>query len=94
MSWRAVPRVDHVGKQPVAEPARSVEVLHVDARDELRVLPRRSRRLEQCIEDAVDVLGDRTLLRAGRLRLLLEQRVEPAQDLLGRNGDVLELHVV
>jgi len=34
----AVPRVDHVREQPVAELARAVEVLHVDALDELRVL--------------------------------------------------------
>src|SRR5262249_42932350 len=35
--------------------------------------------------------GDRALLRAGRLRLLLEERVEPREDLLRGGGDVLEL---
>src|SRR5205823_4639652 len=34
---------------------------------------------------------DRTLLRAGRLRLLLEERLEAREDLLGGGGDVLEL---
>src|SRR5439155_1290791 len=87
----AVPRVDDVGQQAVAEITRTVEVLCIDARDVLRVLFGRLVALEERIEDAVDVLGDRALLRTGRLRLLLEERLEPAQDLLGGGGDVLEL---
>src|SRR6266576_250561 len=57
----AVPRVDHVREQPVAELARAVEVLHVDPLDELRVLLDDLVPVEERIEDAVDVLGDRAL---------------------------------
>src|SRR5262249_42123918 len=86
-----VPRVDDVGKQPVAEVARAVEVLDVDADDVLLILLDDLVALEQRVEEAVDGLGERALLRAGRLRLLLEERVEPSEDLLRRDGDVLEL---
>src|SRR6476620_1720480 len=87
----AIPRVDDVGEQPVAEVARAIEVLHVDPLDELRVLFADLVAVEKRIEDAIDVLRDRALLRADGLRLLLEERIEPLQDLLGGRGDVLEL---
>src|SRR5205807_2199556 len=86
----AVPRVDHVAKQAIAGLASPVEVLEVDALDELLVLRGDLRPVEQGVEDAVDVLRDRALLRARRLGLLLEQRLERAEHLLGGNGDVLE----
>src|SRR5256885_746449 len=87
----AVPRVDDVGQQAVAEVTRAVEVLHVDALDVLGVLLADLLTVEERIEDAVDVLRDRALLRAGRLCLLLEQRLEALEDLLAGGGDVLEL---
>src|SRR5204863_2545742 len=42
-------------------------------------------------DDAVDVLGDRALLRAGRLAELLVERGERILDLRGRGRDRLEL---
>src|SRR5207244_1885666 len=78
-------------EKAVAEITGAVEVLHVDTLDVLRILLCRLVALEERIEDAVDVLRDRTLLRAGRLRLLLEEGLEPREDLLGGGGDVLEL---
>src|SRR5439155_7508305 len=59
--------------------------------DVLDVLLVRIVAVEEVVEDPVDVLGDRALLRAGRLRLLLEEGLERLEDLLGCNGDGLEL---
>src|SRR5262249_60281581 len=76
---------------PLPEPARTVEVLLVDLLDELHVLLVRLVAVEQVVEDPVDVLRDRALLRSRRLRLLLEERVERLERLLRCDGDRLEL---
>src|SRR5207244_1224135 len=60
----AVPGVDDVREQAVAETARTVEVLDVDLLYELLVLRRQLVAFQQRVENAVDVLGDRALLRA------------------------------
>src|SRR4029079_9033014 len=86
-----LPRVDHVAEEPVAELACLVEVLDVDALDELDVVLVDLVALEERVDDAMDVLRDRTLLRAGRLRHVLLERLDRLEDLLGGDGDLLEL---
>src|SRR5262249_8890983 len=79
-------------EQPVAEVACLLEVLDVDGADEGGVLlVQLGLRVEQAVDDAVDVLGDRTLLRARRLRELLVQRRECLPYLDRGVGDRLEL---
>ena len=68
MSWPSSQRVDRVLQEAVAEAARLLQVLRVDAGDELRVLLVDLGAVEERVDDAVDVLRDRTLLRTGRLR--------------------------
>src|SRR3982751_393833 len=85
------PRVDDVAEQAVAELARLVEVLHVDARDELGVVGVDLRPLEERVDDAMDVLRDRALLRTRRLREILLERLDRREDLLAGRGDLLDL---
>ena len=64
----------------------------VDVRDELDVLlVHLGLLVEQAVEDAVDVLGDRALLRAGRLAELLVERRERLADLDRDVRDGLQL---
>src|SRR5581483_7155545 len=86
-----LPRVDDVAEQAVAELARLVEVLRVDACDEVDVVRVDLVARQERIDDAVDVLRDRALLRAGRLRQVLLERLDRREDLLGGRGDLLEL---
>src|SRR5947207_812688 len=72
---RRVRRLERLAEQALAEPPCLLELLLVDALDELDVvLVDGPLRVEEPVEDAVDVLGDRALLRAGRLREVLVQR--------------------
>ena len=76
----------------LAEVARLLEVLDVDSADERGVLlAELGLRVEQAVDDPVDVLRDGALLRAGRLRQLLRQRRERLADLDRRVGDGLQL---
>src|SRR5207302_3164166 len=86
-----LPRVDHVAEQAVAELARLVEVLHVDARDERDVVLVHLVAVQERVDDAMDVLRDRALLRTGRLVQVLLERLDRREDLLGRGSDLLEL---
>src|SRR5205823_5756360 len=70
---------------------RLLELLHVDSADELDVVLVRLRALDQRVDDAVDVLGDRALLRSLRLRHLLLERQDRSEDLLGPGRNRLEL---
>jgi hypothetical protein len=74
--------LEHLTEEPLAEVARLLELLDVDVRDQLLVLlVHLALRVEQGVEDAVDVLGDRALLRARRLAELLVERRERLADL-------------
>ncbi len=84
-------RVEHVGEQPLAEVARLLEILEVDARGERSILLVQLVAGEQAVDDAVEVLRDRTLLRAGRLRELLLEWGDRREDLLGGGRDLVEL---
>ena len=81
--------VEHVAKEPVAEVARLVEVLRVDAGDELGVLTVDLLAGEQGVAHLVHVLGDRALLGAGRLVGLLGERRERLENLDRRVADGL-----
>src|SRR5205085_7506070 len=85
------PRVDDVAEQAVAELARLVEVLDVDVLDERHVVLVDLRAVQERVDDAMDVLRDRALLRARRLAEVLLERPDRLEDLLGRRGDLLEL---
>src|SRR5207247_4242328 len=67
------------------------EVLPVDTRRERLVLLVQLATAEQPLGDAVDVLRDSALLRAGRLLGFLFERRDRRLHLLGRGGDDLEL---
>src|SRR5581483_9428704 len=86
-----LPRVDDVLEQPVAEVARLLDVLLVDAGDEVGVVLVDVGALELRVDDAMDVLRDRALLRAGRLLEILLERSDRREDLLAGDGDLLEL---
>src|SRR6185437_671072 len=73
------------------ELAGLLEVLLVDAGDELCVLLLELLAAEQGGDDAVDVLRQRALLRAGRAFELLVERSETLADLQRGVDDVLEL---
>jgi hypothetical protein len=83
--------LEHLGEEPAAELARLLEVLLVDALRELLVVLVQLAAGEQALRDAVEVLRDRALLRAGRLLGLLLERGDRRLDLLGGRGDGLEL---
>src|SRR5581483_7068821 len=85
------PGVDGVLEQAVAELARLLEVLLVDVGDEALILLWDLGALEKRVDDAVHVLRDRALLRAGRLREVLLERCDRGEDLLGRGRDRLDL---
>src|SRR6185437_15161819 len=85
------PGVDRVLQEAVTEAARLIEVLLVDAGDELLVLFVDLGAVEERVDDPMDVLGDRALLRTGRLGELLLDRGDRGQDLLGGDRDLLEL---
>ena len=82
---------DHVGEQALADLARLLQVLHVDAGDELGVVALELGAREQRVDDLVDVLRQRALLRAGRGLELGAQRRERLLDLLRRGRDLLVL---
>src|SRR4029077_1092093 len=74
--------LEHLAQEPLAKVARLLELLLVDARDEVDVLlVHRGLRVEQAVEHAVDVLGDRALLGAAGLAELLVERREGLADL-------------
>ena len=83
--------VDRVGEQAVAELARLLEVLRVDARSQLGVLLVQLLAGEQAVDDAMDVLRDRALLRARRLVQLLLERCDRREHLLCGERDLVEL---
>src|SRR5439155_5300159 len=84
--------LEHFAQEPLAEVARLLELLLVDAGDGLRVLLRELALLvEEAVEHPVDVLGDRALLRARRLRKLLVERRERLADLDRDVRDRVEL---
>src|SRR5262249_14238237 len=74
-----------------AEVTRLLEVLLVDARSERGVFLVQLGTREEAVDDAVDVLRDRALLRAGRLLGFLLERCDGCLDLLDRRGDHVEL---
>src|SRR5262249_26753251 len=80
-----------LARGPVAELARLLEVLRVDARAQLGVVARQRLAAEQRLLDLVDALGERALLRAARALDLLVQRGERLADLGGRGRHLLEL---
>jgi hypothetical protein len=81
-------RLERLPQQPVSEVASLLEVLDVDRRDERRILRAQlGLGIEQAVDDAVEVLRHRPLLRARRLRQLLVQRRERLANLHGRRGD-------
>jgi hypothetical protein len=84
-------RLQQVLEQAVPQLASLLQVLLVDARDELRVLAVQRLAGEQAVDHLVDVLRDRTLLGAGRLRRLLEERPQRLLDLDGGRRDLLQL---
>src|SRR5579884_1002571 len=83
--------VEHLPQEAVAEVARLLEVLLVDGLGDRCVLLVQLGAGEKPLHDAMDVLGDRALLRAGRLLGLLLERLDGRLDLLGGGGDDLEL---
>src|SRR5262249_23475432 len=85
------PRVDDVAEQAVAELARLVEDLDVDAGHEVHIVRVDLSALEERVDDAMDVLRDRTLLRTRGLRQVLLERLDRSEDLLSRRGDLLDL---
>src|SRR5215207_58062 len=80
-----------LAEQAVAQVAGLVEVLGIDALDELRVLALERLAREQPLLDLVDALGDRALLGPGRLVRLLVQTGERVADLGSRVPDLVEL---
>jgi hypothetical protein len=79
-------------QQPFAEVACLLQVLDIDRGDESGILLAQLRlRVEQTVDDAVDVLGHRALLRASRLRQLLVQRSKRLPNLDRGGRDRLEL---
>ena len=86
-------RLEQLAEQPVAEIPRLLEVLGVDAGDELRVVALELAAREQRLLDLLDVLRDRALLGAGRLAGVLEQLPEGLLDLDRGGRDLLELPV-
>src|SRR5439155_21275933 len=83
--------LEHLAEQAVSEVARPLDLLHVDARDELLVLGVQLAAREQRVDDAVQMLRDRALFRPRRLRELLAERVEGRPNLERGGGDALEL---
>ena len=83
--------LEHVAQEAVADLARAVEVLRVDRRRQLGVVTRQLLAGEQLVEQLVEVLRDRALLRARCLLELRAQRVEGGADLLRRGADRLDL---
>ena len=80
-------RLQHLAEQALAEVARLLDELLVDAGHELLVVLVDLRLLdEQAVEHAVDVLRDRALLRAGRLGEVLVEALERLADLDGRRS--------
>ena len=76
--------LEHCPEEAVADLAGPVEVLRVDRGDELGVVPGQLLAAEQLVEQLVEVLRDRALLRAGRLLELRPKRLEGGADLLRR----------
>ena len=83
--------LEHVAQEAVADLARAVEILRVDRRRQLGVVTRQLLAGEQLVEQLVEVLRDRALLRARCLLELRAQRVEGGADLLRRGADRLDL---
>src|SRR5207247_6182898 len=81
----------HLVEQSVAEFASLLVVLRLHRADDRGGLLVRLDAVEHRLEHAVDVLGDRALLRACRRLLLLAERLERVANLLGRRRDLLEL---
>src|SRR5207237_5166440 len=63
----------------------------VDAGGDRRVLLVQLLAGEQAVDDAMEMLRDRALLRTGRLVELLLERSDRSEDLLGRRRHLLEL---
>src|SRR4051794_33849672 len=80
-----------LGEQAVPELAGLVDQLAVDRRHELRVVALERAAGEQRVEDLVQPLRDRTLLRARGLLELAVERSQRMPDRDRRLGDVLEL---
>src|ERR687891_655205 len=87
----ALERLEQLGEQPVAEAPGLLQVLEVDAGDELGVLALEGLAREQGVLDPVDVLRDGALLGAGRLVSLLRERRERIADLHGCVRHLVEL---
>src|SRR5204862_1146251 len=83
--------LEYLDEEAVAELPRLLEALLVDALDELGVFLVQLAAREEPLGDAVDVLRDGALLRAGRLVGLLLERGDGRLDLLGGGGDDLDL---
>src|SRR4029079_16026555 len=92
---RARPRLgglQRLAQELLAQVAGLLELLLVDARDEVDILlVHRGLLVEQAVEHALDVLGDRALLGAGRLAELLVARGKRLADLDRGVRDRLQL---
>ena len=86
-------RLEQLAEEAVAEVPCLLEILGVDARDELCVVALELAAREQRLLDLLDVLGDRALLGAGRLARVLEQLPEGLLHLDRGSRDLLELTV-